>query len=189
MSAPSNESHRHRRHRQRGAGLVEVLVALLIMSFGLLAMVRLSSMALLHQKSAQVRLVGMSLAQYYAERARLNVYGYDLGLYDIDIDTAPASSEPVTDADADDPTAAAAMAGADQWLFLTLVAGTLPDATVQVTSRPLETARELDVWLVWRDTAADTADNLAEAAAHQCPVDLSESDRDGRACMHFRVGL
>ncbi|MCU0943689.1 MAG: prepilin-type N-terminal cleavage/methylation domain-containing protein [Hydrogenophaga sp.] len=186
MSAPSSEP---RRCRQRGAGLIEVMVALLVMSFGLLAMVRLSSNALLHQKSAQVRLVGMSLAQYYAERARLNVYGFDLGLYDIEVGHALPSTEPAPDPDADDLTAAAAIAGADQWTFLTLVAGTLPDATVQVTTYPKDSARELDVWLLWRDTAADKADSLAAAAAHQCPADLSANDRDGRSCMHFRVGL
>jgi len=59
---------------QRGAGLIEVLVALLIISLGLMSMARLSATTIGFNKGAQVRLVALSLANQYAEHARLNVY-------------------------------------------------------------------------------------------------------------------
>jgi type IV pilus assembly protein PilV len=178
----------HRR-RQLGAGLIEVLVALLVLSFGMLAMARLSAASITHQKSAQLRLVGVSLAQHYGERARLNIYGFDLGHYDI-VAGAAASASPVTlDPDAADEDAAGGMAAADRQAFLTLVAATLPDGGAQVISRPSSQARELDIWLLWRDTPADRDDSLDAAARHQCPALMDDSVRNGRHCMHFRVGL
>lgn len=175
--------------RQRGAGLIEALVALLVLSFGMLAMARLSAASIDHQKSAQLRLVGVSLARLYGERARLNVYGFDLGHYDIVAGTAAASGTITLDPDAADDDAARDMAAADQQAFLTLVAATLPDGGAQVTSRPSAQARELDIWLLWRDTSADRDNSLDAAARHHCPANMNDSVRDGRRCMHFRVGL
>ncbi len=175
--------------RQRGTGLIEVLVAIAVMSFGLLAMARLGASALLHQKAAQMRLTGVSLAQYYVERARLNVYGFDLGAYDIAFGATPAGSVPGLNADAPDTDAARNVAAADRQAFLQLVAKALPEGAAEVVSRPSAQARELDIWLLWRDTSIDPANSLDGAARHACKKDLSESGRNGRSCMHWRVGL
>jgi type IV pilus assembly protein PilV len=183
----------------RGSTLIEVLVALLIACIGLLAMARLSAAAIGHQKSAQVRLTGITLAQHYAEHARLNVYGFDLGQYDIALTAAamdaavPADAKAASpDADeADDAVAANAVAAADRLDFERRVRVALPEGRVQVVARRSNTSpsRDLDVWLLWRDTALDDADSLAPAAVHQCPQGLSDTERAGASCMHFRVGL
>lgn len=177
------------RQRQHGAGLIEVLIALLVMSFGLLAMARLSSAALLHQKSAQMRLTGVSLVQFYAERARLNVYGFDLGVYDLPLSAEVDDQALPMNSDAVDEDAATTVAAADRQAFLRLVSASLPGGDAQVVTRPSPQARELDVWLLWRDTPSG-GDNALDAAAMQpCPKDLDDSVRDGRSCMHFRVGI
>ncbi|HSX95346.1 MAG TPA: type IV pilus modification protein PilV [Hydrogenophaga sp.] len=176
--------------RNAGSTLIEVLIALLIACIGLLAMTRLAASALGHQKAAQMRLLGQTLAQQYAERARLNVYGFDLGGYDISLgDSAP--EEPALNADATDLAAASAMAQADQREFLQAVANALPNGRAQAVARRgvATTARDLDVWLLWRDTPVDDADSLDSAARRQCPQGLKDADRRGASCMHFRVGL
>ena len=99
--------------RVRGSTLIEVLIAILVACVGLLAMARLSAGAIGHQKSAQLRLTGLSLAQEYAERARLNVYGYDLGAYTITLGNTSSPREQV-DTDADDRTAAQGVAQDDR---------------------------------------------------------------------------
>lgn len=71
------------RCQQRGAGLVEVLVAFLLISLATLGVVRLTANNIGIDKGTQLRLTALSLANQYAERARLNVYGFDLGLYAI----------------------------------------------------------------------------------------------------------
>lgn len=173
----------------QGSTLIEVLVALLIACVGLLGLARLSAASISHQKSAQMRLTGLTLTNQYAERARLNVYGFDLAQYNIELgDTAPET--PQLDVDADDLTAANAMAQADRSDFLTAVAAVLPEGRARVVSRPGATARDLDVWLLWRDTPVDAAQSLDTAGGHQCPQsDFDDSDRKGAQCMHFRVGL
>lgn len=176
------------RRRPRGATLIEVLVALLIACIGLLAMSRLSASALSHQKAAQLRLLGQTLSQQYAERARLNVYGFDLGAYDISLGAAADTKKPSLLVDAADLDAARAVAQLDQQEFLRAVANALPDGRAQATA-PRDvaaTARDLDIWLLWLDTPID---DPASIAAQQCPPNLTEADRRGARCMHFRVGL
>lgn len=173
----------------RGSTLIEVLVALLVACVGLLGMARLSAASIGHQKSAQLRLTGLTLANQYAERARLNVYGFDLDHYSIKLDDL-SPEDPQLDADADDLTAAAAVARADRSDFLTAVAAVLPEGRARVVSRPSATARDLDIWLLWRDTPVDAANSLGTAGGHQCPQsDFDDAARNGAQCMHFRVGL
>lgn len=176
------------RHAVTGSTLIEVLVALLVACLGLLGMVRLSAAAIGHEKSAQLRLTGLTLARQYAEHARLNVYGFDLGAYRLALDEAPPDP-PALDADADDLLAARSVAEVDRAAFVRAVALALPEGRVRVDSTPTDTARNLDVWLLWRDIAMDPNDSLDVAATQQCPQDLEDSDRKGARCMHFRVGL
>lgn len=172
----------------QGATLIEVLVALLVACLGLLAMARLSAAAIGHQKSAQLQLTGLTLARQYAERARLNVYGFDLGAYSIALGEAPPQP-PTLDPDADDLPAAQAVAEADRGSFLRTVARVLPEGRARVDSLPSDTARLLDIWLLWRDTAIDPANSLDAAGTQQCPQNLDAQTRQGARCMHFRVGL
>lgn len=171
-----------------GATLIEVLIALLVACIGLLAMARLSSAALGHQKAAQMRLLGQTLAQQYAERARLNTYGFDLAQYDLALGAA-APDEIVPDPNALDLDAAQTIAQVDRRTFLQDVATALPEGRVQAVSHRSATERALDLWLLWRDTPVDDADSLGPAAVRQCPQGLSDTDRQGASCMHFRVGL
>lgn len=80
--------------RHSGASMVEVLVALLLVSFALLGIGGLTAATFGYNKAAQLRLTGLSLVNDYADRARLNIYGYDLGHYAIALsDAAPTNSE------------------------------------------------------------------------------------------------
>ena len=176
------------RHAARGSTLIEVLIALLVACVGLLAMARLSAAAIGHQKSAQLRLTGLTLAQQYAEHARLNVYGFDLGQYAIALGDTPPTA-PTLDPEAGDLSAAQALAQFDRAAFLRAVGNALPEGRALVASHADPTGRDLDIWLLWRDVPLDPADSLAAANAQQCPTNLSSADRNGARCMHFKVGL
>mgnify|MGYP006209471443 CR=1 FL=1 len=82
-----------------GASMIEVLVALLIISLGLLGIGGISAATFGYNKAAQLRLTGLSLVNDYADRARLNVYGYDLGSYAIELDDDVPSADDVEDAE------------------------------------------------------------------------------------------
>ena len=66
---------------ERGATLIEVLVAILLLTVGLLAMAALTVNATNFNKMAQIRGTGTMLVNDYAERARANVFGFDRGGY------------------------------------------------------------------------------------------------------------
>jgi type IV pilus assembly protein PilV len=65
-------SNRTRKSRQNGASLVEVLVALLLLSIGLLGVAGLQINALQVNRSAHVRSQASVLAYYIADRMRAN---------------------------------------------------------------------------------------------------------------------
>jgi len=172
----------------RGLALIEVLVALLLVGLGLLALARLTGRSLAQQKAAQLALTAATLAQHHAEHARLNLYGFDLGGYDLGADDTRSAPSPL-DPDADDRTAALAVARADREDLLTRLAQDLPDGAARAVSHADASARTLDIWLLWRDPATGPASDLDTALRRACPPDLGETARRGRRCLHWRVGL
>lgn len=181
---------------QRGASMVEILVALLIISLGLLGIGGLSAATFGYNKAAQLRLTGLSLVNDYADRARLNVYGYDLGNYAIALDNAVPTDSEVTDAKAAmnasqtvPLTAAQNVAAFDRQLFQHTVASRLPQGRAVVVTNPTVTARNLDVWLLWQEPTTPTGDSLFLAGQFNCPSDLSTADKAIYNCMYFKVGL
>lgn len=178
-----------RRLLQVGSSMLEVLVAILLVSVGLLGIAGLSSATFSYNKAAQLRLTGLALVNDYADRARVNVYGYDLDGYSIDLsDTVPTAA--TLDADeADAATAAAAVATADRAYFMGEVAARLPQGKAVVASTPSAAARDLDIWLLWKEPQADGSDSLFTAGQENCPKDLSTTDKALYSCMYFKVGL
>lgn len=191
---------------QRGASMIEVLVAILLVSVGLLGIAGLSGATFSYNKASQVRLTGIALVNDLADRARVNVYGYDRQGYDIELsDNFESAPVAVADSNLDlDPAVAAnadsiadALAAADVDQFLRTVRSRLPGGDAVVTSRRGGNARDLDVWLLWTEAAAAEADgdddrgdfSIFDAAKENCPDSLSEEERAVYSCMYFKVGL
>jgi type IV pilus assembly protein PilV len=190
--------------RHRGASMIEVLVSILLVSVGLLGIAGLSGATFNYNKVSQMRLTGIALANDLADRARVNVYGYDRGGYDIDLSdnfggtavTVPDSNldlDPSMPANAD--TAADGLAASDVDQFLRSVRNRLPqgDAIVMgagaTTSRASATSRDLDVWLLWKEPQTDAVDSLFTAGQSNCPSSLTPAERAEYSCMYFKVGL
>lgn len=188
---------RHESQRlHRGASMVEVLVALLIISLGLLGIGGISAATFGYNKAAQLRLTGLSLVNDYADRARLNVYGYDLGNYAIALaDNVPSTDDITTakaalNADEAAPlTAAQNVAAYDRALFQRTVADRLPQGRAIVASNITVNARNLDVWLLWQEPRTSLQDSLFVAGQFNCPSDLGDDDKAIYSCMYFKVGL
>jgi type IV pilus assembly protein PilV len=168
---------------QWGASLIEVLVALLIISLGLMSMARLSATTIGFNKGAQVRLVALSLAAQYAERARLNLYGFDLGGYDIALNE-PAPNAPAVDPNANDVTAATNVAQGDKLELMQRVANHLPEGLAVVNSTRAPGARDLDVWILWQDVNTESSGALSAAGESQCPAGVN-----GNSCLYIKVRL
>lgn len=193
-------------HRQAGASMIEVLVAILLVSVGLLGIAGLSGATFSYNKVSQMRLTGIALTNDLADRARVNVYGYDRGAYDIALgDNFAGTAVTVPDANLDlDPavsanadTAADALAAADVDQFLRSVRNRLPQGDAVVMSRPGANVRDLDVWLLWQESTTSAGDvdddrgdfSLFRASQGNCPSSLTPDELALYSCMYFKVGL
>ena len=190
----SHRSRSQRRGREQGFSLIEVLVSFFVFSIGLVGMLGISSAALQNNKVAQLRITGTALVNDYAERARMNIRGFDAGKYAIaKSDTAGTAVTflPNATTDTENKDAANNVAAADVRALLQQAAWQLPsgDAVVTTETSP---ARALNVWLLWKEPTAASGSIAAELftqAQRICPTNLSDDDAKVYSCMYFMVPL
>ncbi len=82
------------RQTQRGVTLIEVLVALLVLSIGLLGLAGLQTVALQHNQAAYMRSQATNLAHDVADRMRANREAALAGDYDTNDCDAPTEKDP-----------------------------------------------------------------------------------------------
>jgi type IV pilus assembly protein PilV len=75
-------SHTRPDARQRGLSMIEVLVSLTIVAFGLLGLAGLQARSMTFQKDSIDRKAGVEMAAQLAERLRANYDGFRQGHYD-----------------------------------------------------------------------------------------------------------
>lgn len=78
---PIVNSLRHS-HKQIGFTLIEVLIAVIVLSIGLLGLAGLQSTGLRHNHDAYARTLGATLSNDMADRIRANMAGFSAGHYD-----------------------------------------------------------------------------------------------------------
>ncbi|WP_374585248.1 type IV pilus modification protein PilV [Ideonella dechloratans] len=182
------------RRGQRGVALIEVLVAILVVSLGMLAMAGLLSTSTRFGKTSEFRSVATLLANDLADRMRANFDpNAKSGQYYVDEPATLALGIPaaVTCADPSkcSPQEQAAVDLAE-WQATLFKA--LPNGTGYVTTRDGNYTL-FDVWVIWRETDADSAavtgvNNATNVAGKDgCPPNFSTEGSP--RCMHFRVGL
>lgn len=177
-----------RRTRQAGASLLEVLVAVLIMSFGLLSLAGLAAAAQQYAKMAQFQTVGGQLASDYAERMRANATGFALDLYD---KVGPYSTAMATAVACADPgkCTSAELAAQDKASWTNELRRRLPGGDAFVR-RDAVNALAVDLWILWVDP--DLAVGTSTAGTADCPTDAVSAMPSGAAlprCMYFRVSI
>ncbi len=196
-----------RRDTQRGATLIEVLMAIVILAIALFGMAGLTSAALKYNQFSRLRATGLSLVTDYAERARANLAGFDgyayTDVYSISVRKAatddPTSAPAACQVDTSVPdqpvnTCGAAIATYDQSQWLTNVANRLPGGTAYVTAERtdapsgvsgLPATRVLNIWLIWSAIQEDEGFRQPQF----CPEGAEISAPASVNCMYFRVTL
>lgn len=188
------------RHAARGASLIEVLVALLVMTLGMLGMVSLHTAAVRYHKMAEFRSVATQLAEDYGDRMRANVTGARNGDY---VYTAAWTETPTKatdpgiscsdDAPCTGPTMAKQVAASDIAQWRNNAIGLLPGVGLYAT-RPVGAGAQtmiMDVWITWLDpstNAADAATNKMLEDAYVCPAGLGAVKPEVR-CLRYRFTL
>jgi len=192
--------NRYQRKRQLIAGisLIEVLVAMLVVSFGILAMSGLLANAGRYGKTSEFRGVATLLANDIADRMRANKPGVVNGSYTLT--TAYSFDAPAPNAsNACTELAPCAVDGADlaakdlvDWrraIFFNLPggAGYLSVDTTNATNMAA------DVWVAWMDPSAveetTAGADSGGATRDECPSAFVGNSDPKPRCVYFRVGL
>ena len=181
------------RPQQSGISLIEVLVAMLIASLGILSMIAMQVNATKYTKTSEFRTMGTLLIGDLADRMRANRAGYLANLYTFTTAypadgavTAPAATSNCKTSDCD----SAAMAAQDMNEWQRAVSFALPGGLVRVTAptiTPATNDNTADVWLIWQDPQSGAAlDGIGtECANAGIPNTATVTPR----CMHFVISI
>ncbi len=160
MQHPRSAICLHKSHAQTGFSMIEVLIALVLIAFTLLGQAGLQASALKLNKSADLRMQAVILADEISERIEANKAIALDGAY-----VAAQSSTPIS-AGADclaSNCTAASLANYDLSTWQTRVAATLPEANWQIT-RAGTNPSTYTIVLSWTDRR-DNAKSVTYATA------------------------
>ena len=179
--------------RQSGSSLLEVLVSILLMSFGMLALGGMQAYSIAAQKNAANRAIATALGNEMAEIIRLNRQGLAAGNYDVAMMTTTALPAVATCVF---PNCAnpATLASADLTAFQTRVRRQLPLGGIEL-SRPGASATQADLWILWEE--ASVLNNMVPAgggteSAEQLADNCSATARNLATlprCFYMKVQL
>ena len=181
------------RKAQRGVTLIEVLVSILIVAFGLLAMAAMQSNAVKYQRTSEVRSMATLLVNDLADRMRANRGGFTAGNYSRSHNPYVAPDAPPDNADCPANCANnAELAAMDMAQWLTTVFYALPGGEAQII--PNNANNSVDVWILWLDPSLVGDDGKAtgdETTDEECPNIGTAYSRDNPRprCMYFQVQL
>ncbi|SFU66940.1 type IV pilus assembly protein PilV [Polaromonas sp. YR568] len=180
---------------QKGSSLLEVLIAMLVMSFALLALSGATAAALLNSKLSQFQTIGSQLAQEYGERARGNVAGFRAGNYN-QVTAYSGASGAVAVPPCAMPTncTAAELAAIDVAEWTNALRRRLPGDGAYVTGDATNKLAT-DIWVIWNEPDLSfNASSLSVSASggDRCPAPALAGLPAAAArprCMYFRVSL
>lgn len=153
-----------------GASLIEVLVAILILSFGMLALGGMLAFAVQAPKLAGYRATAANLAASHVERIRANPAGFAAGNY-AKASTYDGTVNAIALIDCTYPDCdAAEIADKDHTESARAIRTELPAGGLLVTCSPSPCASTSygNVWVIWQEPA--TTAGLSGATSDNCPA-------------------
>lgn len=150
---------------QRGASLIEVLIAALLLATGMLAMAWLHTASLRYDKMAQFRGVAIQLANGLADRMRANAAA--AGDYARLEGYAPDTESIVVTDCATVLCTAAELADYDVAALRNASRTLLPAGDLLIE---IPAAGQAVIWVLWRDPEAIDTDDSVVSLAGRCPA-------------------
>lgn len=174
-------------HQQRGATLIEVMVSMLIVAFGVLAMIALQTNAIKFTKTSEYRSIATLLANDLADRMRVNPDGVIKAGYTLSDQTYAAPKETPTRTECAAPTNCTdlELAARDLGEWRRALFFSLPGGNGFV--RPTADNSAADIWIAWLDPGES---NPVTETNNGCPATfLPKTVPDTLHCVYFRVSL
>jgi type IV pilus assembly protein PilV len=166
---------------QHGSSLIEVLVTILILSFGMLSLAGMMAYAVQLPKLSAYRATAMMLATGHVERMRSNIAGYTGGAYNENMTfngTLATSNCAYPNCDA------AAIAAQDKSLSNAEIRRELPLGGMRMVCNGACTAREGDLWILWQEPSTFAAISQGN---DECPAASTYTGTP--RCVHIRFKL
>lgn len=176
---------------QQGASLLEVLIAIVIMSFGLLAMGGLAAASLQYGKMAQFQTVAVQLASDYADRMRSNTDGFTVNRYNKTTVYSSATSAITV------PTCATStkcspeeLGDIDKAEWRNSLRTGLPGGDAYVL-RDVDNPLAVDIWVMWTDPGLSSGgdSSLVTAGSASCPAAAIPAGSIAPHCLYFRAAI
>lgn len=185
--------HPHTSHAsaQRGASLLEVLITILILSFGLLGIAGMTAVSLQTAKLAQFQSVGLQLANDYADRMRGNTPGVAANQYDMTAAyTGATASLAVPACAVTTACTAAELASIDRAEWTNSLRRRLPAGNAYV----LRSGLAVDIWIMWQEPLMRLGEgndlSVAGTGGNSCPAAaLEDFEGDQPVCTYYRVSI
>ena len=163
------------RPRQSGASLIEVLVAILILSFGMLSLGAMMSFGVPLPKLAGYRATASSLASDYVERVRANPNAFTTNLYSAGLtETSAWSFSDIALSNCAYPACTeATLATMDIQASRRAVRRALPagDLMMKCDAAPCTQTAYGNLWVVWQEPSTFAA--LNPASSDNCPTEVT----------------
>lgn len=181
-------------HSQHGTSLVEMLVSILILSFGLLSLAGMLSFSVQMPKLSGYRSTATNLASDYIERIRANRQGWENGRYvQTQNFTGGFGGGEDTPFDCDFNCDEAQMSRMDNEQMFQRIRNELPAGSVFINCGPAgagcmgpQTFGE--IWIMWLEPA--TVSQLAANNSDQCPAGAVPTELAATTrCLYLRFTL
>lgn len=182
------------RRREAGSSLIEALVSVLLLSFGVLSLSLMMSFAVQMPKLSAYRATAMNLASSHVERIRSNPAGFSKSGYDLPssydgsrVAIATTSSDLCNYPSCDANT----LATMDFAQARTSVREQLPAGGIFMlrdSSSGVASATEGNLWILWQEP--DTRAAINPASADNCPADVAHAYPDPKPrCLYVRFRI
>jgi type IV pilus assembly protein PilV len=175
---------------QKGSSLIEVLVAMLVMSFGLLAMAATMVYAIQMPKLAAYRAMASNLAEMHVERIRANRVGFLNGSYDDNL-SYDGTLNPVSLSDCTYPNCTAStLAVMDKAFIKNALRRELPAGGMRLScdTTPCNINSIYgNLWVIWQEPSM--AFSLNSASSDNCPAEVASFNNPRPRCLYLRFKL
>ena len=180
---PVNAILRTPRKHQTGASLLEVLIAMLVMSYGITGIALLMAATLQHSKTSLYQLVALQTATELAESMRANTDGFMADAYG-KTDTYSSAPAAATVPSCAFPTrcTSSEIASIDKAHLANRLRLSLPGGDFQM----LRNGSRADIWIMWMEPTSAASMALRSA---NCRASAISAGGDLPRCLYMRVAL
>jgi type IV pilus assembly protein PilV len=181
--------HTLMRRRQAGATLIEILVTVVILSFGVLSLAGLQAYSVAASKNAVNRGLAAAMASDLADILRANPAGFAAGNYNkAAAFVATTTAVPTVTVNCNFPSCTVAqLATLDANMFNARLKATLR-AGIYAVLQPGGSTTQADIYIMWQEQRAAGATAASEASFDSCPAAIQALDPLPR-CYYVRVNL